>query len=230
MTVEISTEGEILEEFIKTIKSSNLFEGISAEEIAAMLVCLEAKVKKFKKGEFVVREGDVANSIGLILEGSSLIIQEDKWGNRNILEKVKVAQTFGTAFACVGGATLNVSVVADDDVQVLFLDIHRIVTVCSSACSHHNKIVRNLIAELAEKNLRLREKITHMNKRTTRDKIMSYLSAQSSKAGTREFEIPFSRQQMADYLGVERSGLSLELGKMKREGLIEFNKSHFVII
>ena len=216
-------------EFSTILKTSNLFEGISAEEIAAMLFCLKARVNKFAKGDFIMREGDCPSAIGMVLRGNVLLIQEDMWGNRNIVSKVGPAQTFATAFASAGSAPLNVSVVADEEVQVMFIDVSKILTVCSSNCSHHNKIIHNLIAELAKNNLNLSEKITHMNKRTTREKIMSYLSAQSSKAGSREFDVPFSRQQMADYLGVERSGLSLELSKMKRDGLIEFNKNHFVV-
>ena len=98
---------------------------------------------------------------------------------------------------------------------------------CPSACSHHSRIIRNLLGELAEKNLRLNEKLTHMGQRTTRAKLMSYFSAEAQRRGGYEFDIPFSRQQLADYLGVERSGLSVELGKMRDEGLLDFHKSHF---
>ena len=100
---------------------------------------------------------------------------------------------------------------------------------CPSACSHHSRIIRNLLGELAEKNLRLNEKLTHMGQRTTRAKLMSYFSAEAQRRGSYEFDIPFSRQQLADYLGVERSGLSMELGKMRDEGLLDFHKSHFLL-
>ena len=112
---------------------------------------------------------------------------------------------------------------------VMFLHIKRVLSVCPSACSHHSRISRNLLGELAEKNLRLNEKLTHMGQRTTRAKLMSYFSAEAQRRGGCEFDIPFSRQQLADYLGVERSGLSLELGKMRREGLLDFHKSHFLL-
>ena len=132
-------------------------------------------------------------------------------------------------FACAPGAVLNVSVEAESAVTVMFLHIRRVLSVCPSACSHHSRIIRNLLGELAEKNLRLNEKLTHMGQRTTRAKLMSYFSAEAQRRGGYEFDIPFSRQQLADYLGVERSGLSLELGKMRREGLLNFHKSHFVL-
>lgn len=218
-----------MKEYIKILRSSNLFDGISAEEIEPMLACLDAKVCNYQKGEFVQREGDDVDSIGLVLDGSVLIIQEDMWGNRNIVAKLSISQTFATAFACAKGSVLNVSVVADKSAKIMFLNVQKILTVCTSLCSHHNKIIHNLISELAKSNLHLSEKMTHLNKRTTREKIMSYLSSQSNIAKNREFDIPFSRQQMADYLSVERSGLSYELSKMQKSGLIKFNKNHFII-
>ena len=132
-------------------------------------------------------------------------------------------------YACAPGSGLNMSVIAETPVTALFLNVTRILNVCPSACSHHSRIIRNLLGELAGKSLQLSEKLTHMGQRTTRAKIMSYLSAEAQRLGTYEFDVPFSRQQLADYLGVERSGLSLELGKMKKDGLLEYHRSHFVL-
>ena len=140
-----------------------------------------------------------------------------------------MGQTFAAAYACAPGSVLNVSVVAETAVTVLYLNIKRVLHVCSSACAHHSHIIRNLLGELAEKNLRFSEKLTHMGQRTTRAKLMSYFSAEAQRLGKYEFDIPFSRQQLADYLAVERSGLSLELGKMRDEGLLDFHKNHFVL-
>ena len=218
-----------MKKFFPVIRSSQLFSGISEDELSAMLSCLNAEKKDFPKEAFVLRAGDTAESIGLVLAGSVLIIQEDIWGNRNILSKAGLGQTFAAAYACAIGSRLNVSVIAETPVTVMFLNVKRILNVCPSACSHHSRIIRNLLGELAEKNLRFNEKLTHMGQRTTRSKIMSYLSAEAQRLGTYEFDIPFSRQQLADYLGVERSGLSLELGKMRSEGLLDFRKSHFVL-
>lgn len=218
-----------MKEFFSVIRSSLLFSGISEQEFSSMQTCLKAENKNFPKGAFVLRAGDTAESIGLVLSGNVLIVQEDIWGNRNILSKAGLGQTFAAAYACAIGSRLNVSVIAETPVTVMFLNVKRILNVCPSACSHHSRIIRNLLGELAEKNLRLNEKLTHIGQRTTRSKIMSYLSAEAQRLGTYEFDIPFSRQQLADYLGVERSGLSLELGKMRSEGLLDFRKSHFVL-
>ena len=186
-----------------------------------------ARIDTFPKGSRLLRAGEAVEEVGLVLAGSALIVQEDIWGNRNLLSKTGPGQTFAEVFACAPGAVLNVSVEAESTVTVMFLHIRRVLSMCPSACSHHSRIIRNLLGELAEKNLRLNEKLTHMGQRTTRAKLMSYFSAEAQRRGGYEFDIPFSRQQLADYLGVERSGLSLELGKMRDEGLLDFHKSHF---
>ena len=218
-----------MKEFFPILRSASLFSGVSEEELAAMLSCLDTRMEAFPKEAFVLRTGDTVESIGIVLSGSVLVIQEDIWGNRNILSKAGPAQTFAAAFACAPGSILNVSVIADTPATVLFLNVKRILHVCPSACSHHSRIIRNLLTDLAEKNLRFSEKLTHMGQRTTRAKLMSYFSAEAQRLGTYEFEIPFSRQQLADYLAVERSGLSLELGKMRDEGVLDFHKNHFVL-
>lgn len=218
-----------MQEFLPVIRSSLLFSGIGERELVAMLACLEAKTASYPKDAMLLRAGDVTQSIWLVLSGSVLVGQEDIWGNRNLVSRAWAGQTFAAAFACAPGAVLNVSVMAETPVTVLLLDVQRVLTVCSAACSHHSRIIRNLLGELADKNLRFGEKLTHMGQRSTRAKLMSYLSAEAQRLGCYEFDIPFSRQQLADYLAVERSGLSLELGKMRRDGLLDFNRSHFIL-
>ena len=218
-----------MKEFFPILAASPLFSGVTEDELDAMLTCLAAKTEQFPKDVFLLHPGNTVEEIGMVLSGCALVVQEDIWGNRNILSKTGPGQTFAEVFACAPGAVLNVSVEAESAVTVMFLHIRRVLSVCPSACSHHSRIIRNLLGELAEKNLRLNEKLTHMGQRTTRAKLMSYFSAEAQRRGSYEFDIPFSRQQLADYLGVERSGLSMELGKMRDEGLLDFHKSHFLL-
>ena len=165
-----------------------------------------------------------------MLAGSALIMQEDNLGKpQHPLQDRAGADLRRMCLPAAPGAVLNVSVEAESTMTVMFLHIRRVLSVCPSACSHHSRFIRNLLGELAEKNLRLNEKLTHMGQRTTRAKLMSYFSAEALRRGVYEFDIPFSRQQLADYLGVERSGLSVELGKMRDEGLLDFHKSHFLL-
>lgn len=214
---------------LSVLRTSGIFSGISEEETEKMLHCLEVRPETFQKDEYILRAGDRVEAFGLVITGKVLIIQEDFWGNRNILAAVGAGHCFAETFACSPGAVLNVSVMAQTNVQVLFLNVKRILTTCSSTCSHHSRMIRNLLSELAEKNLRLNEKITHLGQRSRRAKILSYLSAEAQRHGSAEFDIAFSRQQLADYLSVDRSGLSMELSRMQEEGLLEYRKNHFVL-
>lgn len=218
-----------MNDFLSVIRSSQLFSGISENELTAMLSCLNAKKEDFPKDTFLLRTGDTTESIGFVLSGNILIIQEDIWGNRNIISKAGPGQTFAAAYACAPGSVLNISVLAETPVTVMFLNVKRILNICPSACAHHSRMIRNLLGELAMKNLHVNEKLTHMGQRTTRSKLMSYFSAEAQRLGKYEFDIPFSRQQLADYLAVERSGLSLELGKMRNDGILDFHKNHFIL-
>lgn len=212
-----------------TIRTSRIFSGIAEEELEPMLRCLDAKTVRFSKGAYILRSGDTVESLGLMVSGTAFVIQEDFWGNRNILSFIEQGQCFGETFACAPGAILNVDVVTQSQATVLFLNVKRILTLCPVTCAHHSRIIRNLLADLAGKNLLFNDKVTHLGQRTTRAKLLSYLSSQAQRQNSAEFDIPFSRQQLADYLSVERSGLSLELSKMQKEGLLAFHKNHFLL-
>ena len=218
-----------MKEFLNVIKNSQLFAGIEAQEIEAMLTCLSAVRREYAKDEFLLREGERVNFVGFVLSGSVCVIQEDFWGNRNIIAKVFPGETYAQSYACVPGASLGVSVLAAEASVVMMLDVRRILTVCSSACTFHARLIRNLLSDLAEKNLRMNEKLTHITQRSTRDKLLSYLSAESRRIGDTAFTIPFNRQQLADYLSVERSAMSSELCKLRNEGVLEFKKNHFIL-
>ena len=214
-------------EYIPIIKKSVLFYGMEEQEISPMLSCLSAVLKSFKKGEFIYRSGEGIASMGLVLRGSVHIIEEDFWGNRTILSEVSPGQLFGDAYACMPSVELEVSALAASGVDILFLDVQKIVTVCTSACEFHTRLIRNLLSVLSEKNLLLTRKIKHMAKRTTREKLLSYLSEESLKHKCPAFDIPFNRQQLADYLCVDRSAMSNELSKLKEEGILTFEKNRF---
>lgn len=218
-----------MKDFLWIIQNSQLFSGVVEEEIREMLGCLDARQHKYRKGDYIFRTGDTPEVIGLLLAGTAFVLHDDFWGNRNILSTVVPGQIFAETFACAPGTVMTVSVQAESGCEVLFLNVRRILSVCSAACSHHSRIIRNLLSELAEKNLAFNEKMMHLTQRTTRAKLLSYFSSAAQKSSSFEFDIPFSRQQMADYLSVERSGLSMELSRMKREGLLDYHKNHFVL-
>ena len=139
-------------------------------------------------------------------------------------------RSFAETFACAAGTAMTVSVLADSDCEVLFLNVKRILTVCPTACSHHSRVIRNLLADMAGKNLACNEKLLHMAQRTTRAKLLSYFSAMAQKQNSARFDIPFSRQELADYLSVDRSAMSAELGRLRDEGVLTFSRSHFCLL
>lgn len=205
----------------------DLFDGIKEDDRSEMLKCLNAKKKQYKKGSTVLGRGGRTSEMGMVLEGSVHMVKDDFWGNRSILGQASPGQMFGEVYACLPRQGLEVDVIAAEDTEVLFLDVKRILTVCSSACSFHTRLIRNLLTILAEKNLMLTHKMEHMAQKSTRDKVLSYLSMEAEKQGGPEFAIPFNRQQLADYLSVDRSAMSRELSRMKAEGLLDYHRNRF---
>lgn len=206
-----------------------LFQGISEEEIPPVLECLGVKQKCYAKGTYIYHAGNVVSAMGLVLAGSVRVESIDVWGNTTVLAHVNPGQTFAEAYACLPGEPLRVSVIAAEDCKVLLMEVGRLLKVCPNTCSHHSKILANLMILLARKNLELSQRAFHVAPKTIRDKTLSYLSDQSAQRGCATFSIPFNRQQFADYLGVDRSALSTELGKMQREGLIAVDRSQFTL-
>lgn len=216
-------------EYSGILTQSKLFEGIKKEEITEMLSCLLADLREFAKGEYIFRRGDTISDIALLLEGAVHIQKEDYWGNLSILSEINEGELFGEVYACLGNTKMINNAVAVSPVKVLFMDINRILTTCPSGCRFHERLIHNLLSAIASKNRMLTQKLEHMSQRTTREKLLSYLSEQSMKAGSSSFEIPFNRQQLADYLSVDRSAMSAELGKMRDDGLLEFQRNHFLL-
>lgn len=206
-----------------------LFQGVSETDAEAMLHCLQAVCRSFRKNETVLHSGEKTGELGLVLSGSVNIENDDFLGNKSILENIGPGQAFAETYACIPEEPLMVNVTAAEDCEILFLAVERILTVCPSACSHHSRIIRNLLYVTAQKNLVLTRKIFHTAPKSLRGKLLSYLSFQAVKQGMNRFEIPFSRQQLADYLGVDRSALSNELSKMRNEGLLTFEKNRFCL-
>ena len=217
-----------MKEFFPIIRSSQLFSGVSEEELTAMLSCLETRRESFPKDALLLRIGDTADAIGLVLSGSILIIQEDIWGNRNIMARITQGGIFAESFACTG-EKLTVGAEAESECEIMRLKVGHVLGSCPKSCAGHAKLVGNLISELARKNLNFNSKLGHMGKRTTREKLMSYLSAQAMKSGKNEFDIPFDRQQLADYLCVDRSAMSAQLCALRDDGILKFKKNHFIL-
>ena len=216
-----------MEQYLFILRNSPFFQGMTQEEILSVLHCVNATILSKKKGEYILRVGDSTETMGLVLRGAALALQEDLWGHRNIIHRIGAGEFFAESFAATPGSVLDVNIVADEETEVMLLHVGRLLQTCPQACAHHNRLVRNLVSVMARRAMDLNGKITHLAKRSTREKLLSYLSAESIRQGKRAFAIPYDRQQLADYLCVERSAMSVELSKLQKEGFLKTNRNHF---
>ena len=219
-----------MKKFMSILKRTRLFAGIGECEIASLLSCLGARLCEYQKGEYVLRQGEHISDIMILTEGNLYIQIDDYWGNRSILGQISVGEMFGEAYAAHDSGAVLSDVVAVEDSKVMFFDVKRILTTCSTACRFHSLVVKNMFFAISEKNRNLVQKLAHMSRRTTREKLISYLSEEAKKQNNSNFTIPFNRQQLADFLSVDRSAMSNELCKMRDERLLEFKKNQFILL
>lgn len=219
-----------MKRYIPILKNTQLFSGASDEDIEAMLGCLQARLCTYKKGEYVLREGERVERLMMLVKGELHIQRDDYWGNRSIISMVGVGEMFGEAYAAPESGPLMNDVLAVEDSAVIFLDIGKLLTVCPNGCKFHAMAVKNLFFAISEKNRKLVRKLGYMSRRTTREKLIAYLSEEAKRQNSGSFSIPFNRQQLADFLSVDRSAMSNELCKLRDEGLIEFEKNRFRLL
>ena len=219
-----------MKDFFGILRDCPLFDRIGDESLKEMLGCLNAKERSYKKGDAVFAEGDKAKYLGIVLEGSVQLIRVDYYGNRSILTNIEPPQLFGEAFACAGLKSLPVDAVAATDTKILLLDAQRIARPCGNACPCHGQTILNLLHIVAKKNLVLHQKIEITSKRSTREKLMTYLLLQAKNAKSHTFTVPYDRQELADYLEVDRSGLSAEISKLRNEKVLECRRSTFTLL
>ena len=218
-----------MEKYLDILKEAPLCRGIENKDLPNMLSCLNAAIKSVPKNGYIFRIGEKIKYVALVIDGCVHIQSSDYWGNLNILNVIRPGDIFGEAYAAGAKATMINDAVAAKDSVILFIDIQRVLTVCPSACGFHSLLISNLFSVLAEKNRNLASKLRHITRRTTKEKLLSYLYEQEQRAGKAEFEIPFNRQQLADFLAVDRSAMSNELSKMRDEGILEFRRNRFVL-
>ena len=207
-----------------------LFADISETELSSLFQCLSAQQKIYKKGEIIFAAGSAAELVGIVLSGQVQIVHDDYYGNRTIIAEIDSGQMFGEAYTCANTTALPFSVIAKLDSAILLIDYRKIVTTCNQACVYHNKLVYNMLQIIVDKNLTLNQKIMVLSKRSSREKLLAFLSTQAQKANSSEFNISFTRQDLADFLSLDRSAMSHELSKLREEGILEFQKNHFKLL
>jgi len=219
-----------VKKYLELLQTLPLFRNVAQQELEPLLGCLSARYAHYKKEQFLLLAGDAVSWVGIVLCGSVQVLKEDAQGNTMILTELGVGDLFAETFACAAVEKSPVTVVASADCDVLLIDYRRIITTCPSSCVFHSRLIENMLRIMAKKNMFLNSRIEIVSKRTTREKILAYLELQRGQKQSDSFDIPFSRQQLADFLCVERSALSRELSNMREEGLLQFQKNHFILL
>jgi CRP-like cAMP-binding protein len=214
---------------LEDIEKSRLFQGMTAEELSSCLGSLDAQEKKYRKDEIILRSGEQTSNIGMVLSGSVTIESNDVWGNCTVLSHVGKNQYFAETYALLGEVLL-VDVRANEDCTILFCNIKNLLDNNKKSSPWKEKLLKNILIISSQKNLVLSGRSFHTSPKSCRGRLLSYLNATALQKGSREFDIPFNRQQLADYLNLERTNMSKELSHMQDEGLIEYRKSHFKLL
>ena len=220
-----------MEQFLQENKpiliDNPLFRSIPESEIPILLRHLEAYTRQYKKDSYLKMTGDPADFIGIVLSGELYICQTDFYGNRSIVASVSSGNLFAEAFACAGVTQLPADILAAADCRILYINSHPLLHSCDRCCSFHHQLIANLLGIVSRKNLYLNQKLSYTLRGTTKEKLLAYLSDQAKQHHSNEFTIPFNRQELADFLGVERSAMSAELGKLAKLGVLETKRRYF---
>lgn len=215
--------------FLEEIKKAQLFWGMEDEDIKSLIKCLNAVIKKYKKGSYILSAGEPVDYVGIILEGQAGITKDDADGGRSVIAQLMPSDHFAETLCCAGVKISPVNVIAQTEAVAIQLDFKRILTTCPNTCRFHSQLIENMLMVLASKNLYLQERTEYLSQKSIRGKVMKYLY-NAAKGSNRSFSIPYSREQLADYLSIDRSALSRELSKMKDEKIIDYWKSEFKIL
>lgn len=218
-----------MEKYLSKIRKSPLFIGITEQELSRMLSCFGATIKKYKAGDMIIRQGDVVSKIYMILDGSVNIEKDSYWGQRIIVQKLYELSNIALCLVASKNTESTISAMCAKESTILALNFSNCSTMCSNACNHHVALIQNMFKILSKENIELLEKIENISQKSIRDKLLTYLSNESIKHKTSVFEINFNRQELADYLNIDRSAMCFEMSKMKSEGIIDFEKNRFTL-
>ena len=219
-----------MKKYFEVLKKCSLFDSISDDYLPAMLTCFGVVIKTYKKDEIIFSEGSPAKYLGIVLCGEAQMIRIDYYGNRSIMANLMPSEIFGESYACAELDTVPVDIIATKNTDIMMIDVHKITRPCTNSCEFHKQMIFNLVKVVATKNLIFHQKIEITSKRNTREKLIAYLLSEAKRNGSSDFNVPYDRQELADYLEVERSGLSTEIGKLRREGVLSCEKNHFTLL
>lgn len=218
-----------MKDYYNILNKCILFKNFNENDLKSILNCLDTKVKNYSKNDIVILAGSKVDTIGIVLSGNLQITKEDYDGNRIIVSSIEKSEIFAEALVCANIDKSPITVISSDKSSVLYISLKNILGVCSESCTFHIKLISNLLNVIAKKNVILNEKIEILSKKTIEEKLISYLTNQMNLHGKNTFTIPFNRNELADFLGVNRSSLSRELSNMQENGMLEFKKNTFTI-
>lgn len=213
----------------KILEHAPLFHGIDENSRETLLKCLHARTVSYKKEEILLMAGDKPEHIGIVMDGQLNIVKEDYDGNRIIVTTLATGDLFAEALCCAEIQESPVTVVANENCSVLSLDFSRILQTCTSACPFHSKLIANMLKLIARKNLTLQNRMEIIAMKSIRQKVLRYLESLAINQG-KHIAVPFNREKMAEFLNVDRSALSHELIKMKKDGIIDYKRNIFILL
>lgn len=218
-----------MQNYYNQVKNSPLFFGMNEDELKGILECFNARTRNYDDGEVIIRQGDIINNIYLILEGAVNIEKDSYWGRRIIVTQLGVNDNIALAFVASKNIESSIDAVAIGRTRLLLLSYEKCTSMCQNACTRHKLLINNLFEILSKENIELLQKIENISQKTIREKLLTYFSNEAKKNKSNIFEIPFNRQDLADYLNIDRSAMSFELSKMQKDGLIKFDKNKFML-
>ena len=218
-----------MEQYLETLKNSHIFRSIPGEDLLLSLKCLNPEIKSYEAEETIFGPGDRIYSIGLVLSGWVYLLHEDFFKNKSVWAKINKGETFGETAAFIVKEPFMFYVTAGENTSIMFIDAERIFSPCPYPCKFHSTLILNLLYASQKSAAPLTNKLIHITKSSTREKLLSYFLEESLKNKSLSFEIPLNRRELADFLSVDRSAMSNELSKMKNEGILSFSKNRFTL-
>ena len=218
-----------MQRYYNQIKNSPVFFGMSEDELKALLECFNARLKSYDDGEIIIRQGDMIKDIYLVLEGAVNIEKDSYWGRRIIVTQIGINENIALAFVASKNIESSIDAVSVGKTKLLLLGYEKCTSMCQNACTKHKLLINNLFEILSKENIELLQKIENISQKTIREKLLTYLSNEARRNKSYAFEIPFNRQDLADYLNIDRSAMSFEISKMQKDGLIKVDKNKFTL-
>jgi CRP-like cAMP-binding protein len=219
-----------LQPYWDVIKKVKLFDDVDDDGIKRLLACLSPAVRALGEGEIVLSSGEVTGSIGVVLSGSVHGVSLNHDGSQTLIALKTAGEIYGEILACTEGTPSPVSIYSVGRSVVMLIDYERLLKLCPDACGHHSLLIRNMLRVISRQYFALHENIGYLTKKSVRAKLCAYLSAKSGPERQSQFILPMNRREMAEYLGIDRSAMSRELGRMKKDGIIDFYKNSFKIL